>query len=98
MLFRSPLPKVPAAGEPLGFVPPHSRRRRQGLLAGYSLASRQVGRAAEAGSRVCQDTLLVMDIPEACGPERTLLVACVISKACHFAPTLLVIISEKKKI
>src|SRR5664279_2621743 len=40
-----------------------------------------------------QDTLLVMDIPEACGIERTLLVACVISEACHFAPSLLVSIS-----
>ena len=50
---HQPLPEVPAAGEPPGFVPSHSRRRRRRLLTGYTLVSRGLGRAAEAGMRVC---------------------------------------------
>jgi hypothetical protein len=45
-----PLPEVAAAGEPPGFVSPHSRRRRRGWTVGFSLARlTSLGRAAEAG-------------------------------------------------
>jgi hypothetical protein len=55
---------VAAAGEPPGFVSPHSRRRSRGWTVGFSLARlTSLGRAAEAGgegfARVLAESLKV---------------------------------------